>query len=76
MKKALKFEVDVKVQQRWNYIKSKVWDQSGMQLKKIKSQRNKLNFDQIPKLKSKKRCFEDKKKDRLDNSSSGYCSSR
>jgi hypothetical protein len=47
-----------------------------MKLKEIKSQMNKLNFDQIPKLKSKQRCFEDKKKDRPDNSSSGCCSSQ
>jgi hypothetical protein len=46
-----------------------------VQLKEIKSWRTKLNFDQIPKLKPKQRCFEDKKKDRLDNSSSGYYSS-
>jgi hypothetical protein len=37
MKKALKFEVDVKVQQGRNCIKSKVWDPSGVQLKEIKS---------------------------------------
>jgi len=66
-KKRLKFRAHVELQQRQNCIKPKVWGQLGMQLIGIKSQRAKLNFDWIPKLKpwSKKRChFEKNKKKR------------
>jgi hypothetical protein len=52
MKNTLKFRAEVEIYQERNYIKSKVWSQLGMQLKKIKSQGNKLNVVQIPKLKS------------------------
>ena len=51
MKKALKSGADNEVQQRQNCIKLKVYGQLKVQLKEIKSQKTKLNFDQTPKLK-------------------------
>jgi hypothetical protein len=48
----LKFRVGIEVWQGKNYIKLKVYGQLGIQLKEIKRWRNKLNFGQIPKLKS------------------------
>jgi hypothetical protein len=51
MRMALKFEGDIEVWQGQNWIKLKAWNQSGVQLKEIKSRRTKLNLDKIAKLK-------------------------
>jgi hypothetical protein len=51
MKKALNSGADNEVQQRQNCIKLKVYGQLKVQLKEIKSQKTKLNFDQTSKLK-------------------------
>ena len=51
MKKVLKFKASIEVRQGQNYIKLKIQGQLGVQLKEIKSQKTKLNFEQTFKLK-------------------------